>query len=71
MNKYKTISRKLKRKRLKARGCRDKVAYPTREAAKQPGQDVYHCRYGDHWHRTGTPATIANTLAKRRKAVRV
>ena len=66
MNKYKTISRKLKRQRLKARGCLDKVAFPTREAACQQGQDVYRCRYGNHWHRTGAVATIANTLAKQR-----
>jgi hypothetical protein len=70
MNKYSKISRRLKRKRLKARGCRDKIAYPTREAARQRGQDVYACPYGDHYHRTGAAATIANTLAKR-KRVRV
>jgi len=67
MNKYKAISRNLKRKRLKARGCRNKVAYPTREAARIEGQDVYACPYGDHWHRSGAAATLAASLAKRKR----
>jgi hypothetical protein len=67
MNKYKGISQRLKRQRLKARGCRSKVAYPTREAARRKGQDVYACPYGDHYHVTGAAATLAATLAKRKR----
>jgi hypothetical protein len=69
MNKYKKISRKLKRERLRDRGCRNKVAYQTRAAASKQGQDVYRCPYGAHYHRSGSAATLAATLAKR-KAIR-
>jgi hypothetical protein len=67
MNKYETISRKLKRKRLRDRGCRNKVRFATREEARKRGQDVYRCPYGAHYHRTGAAATLANTLAKRKR----
>jgi hypothetical protein len=67
MNKYSTISRKLKRKRLRDRGCRDKVAYPTRSEASKQGQDVYRCPYGAHYHRSGSAATLAAALARRNR----
>lgn len=67
MNKYESISRKLKRKRQREKGCRNKVAYPTREAASKRGQDVYRCPYGAHYHRSGAAATLAATLANRKR----
>lgn len=58
MNKYKAAARAAHRYRQRELACLSKRAYPTREAALCPGQDVYQCCYCDKWHRS----TMVNNI---------
>jgi len=65
MNKYLAESRASQRARRKRRMCDDKVRYPTAEAARQKGQDIYFCKHCRHWHRSGAVAQLAARLMRR------
>ena len=53
MNKYKSLSRKLRKERAKEKMCLNKKAYETKEFAYQKGQESYNCKHCGKWHRSG------------------
>ena len=65
MNKYAAHSRRIQRRRKRLLGCDRKVPYPSRDAAMQKGQDVYHCRFCGQRHRTGSLAQLAIKIGRR------
>ena len=72
MNKYKYLSRKLKKQDIVKKGCLDKKAFDTFEAAKtyqNDNQDVYFCKFCKKYHRTTQIIKLLLTLrvVKKRK----
>ena len=67
MNKYKSLSRRSQRMRIKKTMCTDKVAFETKESAYQKGQQCYQCKYCGKWHRSGKIAKLIAQVNKKLK----
>ncbi len=67
MNKFRAQSNAAQAARRKFRMCERKVGFPTAEAPRQPGQDIYRCKYCGQWHRTGQLAALL-AMARRVQA---
>ncbi len=68
MNKYRAQSNAAQRARIRLRSCTLKRRYPTAEAARTTGNDIYHCDFCDGFHTTSAHHSLAAHLRRNRRS---